>query len=65
MKIRRQIVATVLGGMLALATDAGLSAAESWSPITVKPLMAVSRPQAYRGLFPQHGQSMQADSDDR
>ncbi len=42
MKIRQQIVATVLGGMLCLATDAGLSAAESWSPQTVKPLMALS-----------------------
>jgi hypothetical protein len=42
MKLRQQIVATVLGGMLCLATDAGLSAAESWSPLTVKPLMALS-----------------------
>jgi hypothetical protein len=54
MKIRRQIVATVLGGMLGLATEAGLSAAESWSPITVKPLMAFSLhvgPQHIVGYF--------------
>ena len=42
MKIRQQIVATALGGMLCLAADAGLTAAESWSPMTVKPLMSVS-----------------------
>jgi len=42
MNIRQQIVATALGGMLCLATDAGLSAAQSWSPMTVKPLMSVS-----------------------
>src|SRR5208283_4752184 len=42
MKIRQQIVATAVGGMLCLATNACLSAAESWSPMTVKPLMSVS-----------------------
>jgi len=42
MKIRQQIVAMAFGGMLCLATNAGLSAAESWSPMTVKPLMSVS-----------------------
>src|SRR5208283_3570249 len=42
MKIRQQIVATAIGGMLCLAADAGLTAAESWSPLTVKPLMSVS-----------------------
>jgi hypothetical protein len=42
MKIRQQIVAMAFGGMLCLVTDAGLSAAESWSPMTVKPLMAIS-----------------------
>jgi hypothetical protein len=42
MKIRQQIAATACGGMLCLATETGLSAAKSWSLMTVNPLMAVS-----------------------
>jgi hypothetical protein len=42
MRIRQQIVATAFSGMLCLATGSGLSAAISWSPMTMKPLMAVS-----------------------
>jgi len=60
MKLRQQIVATMLGGMLCLATDAGLSAAESWSPLTVKPLMALS---LYAG--PKHIVGYFLSADDR
>jgi len=38
----QRIVATAFGGALCLATSTGLSAAESWSPVTMKPLMALS-----------------------
>jgi hypothetical protein len=42
MKTGQRIVATAFSGALCLATNTGLSAAESWSPVTMKPLMAVS-----------------------
>lgn len=42
MKTGQQIVAMVFSGALCLATNTGLSAAESWSPVTMKPLMAVN-----------------------
>jgi hypothetical protein len=42
MKTGRRIVVAVFGGALCLATSIGLSGAESWSPATMKPLMAKS-----------------------
>ncbi len=42
MKTGQWIVAAAFGGALCLATNTGLSAAESWSPVTMKPLMAAS-----------------------
>ena len=42
MKTGQRIVAMAFSGALCLATNTGLSAAESWSPVTMKPLMAIS-----------------------
>ncbi len=42
MKSGKPIVAAALGGALCLATSANLSADESWSVLTMKPLMAAS-----------------------
>jgi hypothetical protein len=42
MKSDSRIVATALAGALWLATSTGLSAAESWSALTMKPRGAVS-----------------------
>jgi hypothetical protein len=42
MQTGQRIVAMVFSGALCLATNTGLSAAESWSPVTMKPLMAVN-----------------------
>jgi hypothetical protein len=42
MKTGKRIVIAAFGGALCLATSTGLSAAESWSPTTMKPLMATS-----------------------
>jgi hypothetical protein len=41
-KTGKRIVIAAFGGALCLATSTGLSAAESWSPATMKPLMATS-----------------------
>ena len=40
MQTGQRIVAMVFSGALCLATNTSLSAAESWSPLTMKPLMA-------------------------
>jgi hypothetical protein len=42
MKTGQRIVAMAFGGTLCLATSAALSAAEFWSPVTMKPMMAAS-----------------------
>ena len=42
MQTGQRIVAMVFSVALCLATNTGLSAAESWSPVTMKPLMAVN-----------------------
>src|SRR5216684_3724350 len=42
MKTGKRIVISAFGGALCLAASTGLSAAESWSPTTMKPLMAKS-----------------------
>jgi hypothetical protein len=42
MKTGQRLVAMAFGGTLCLATNTGLSASESWSPATMKPMMAVS-----------------------
>jgi hypothetical protein len=42
MKTGKRIVIAAFGGALCLATSTGLSATESWSPATMKPLMATS-----------------------
>jgi hypothetical protein len=42
MKTGKRIIIAAFGGALCLATSTGLSAAESWSPTTMKPLMAKS-----------------------
>jgi hypothetical protein len=42
MKSGKTIVAAALGGALCLATSAELTADESWSVLTMKPLMAAS-----------------------
>jgi hypothetical protein len=42
MKSDSRIVATALAGALCLATSTALSAAESWSALTMKPRMAAS-----------------------
>jgi hypothetical protein len=42
MKSDSRIVATALAGALCVATSTGLSAAESWSALTMKPRMAAS-----------------------
>jgi hypothetical protein len=42
MKTGKRIVIAAFGGALCLAASAGLSAAESWSPTTMMPLMAKS-----------------------
>jgi len=42
MKPGKTIVAAALGGALCLAASAGLTADESWSVLTMKPLMAAS-----------------------
>ena len=42
MQTGQRIVAMVFSGALCLATNTGLSAAKSWSPVTMKPLMAVN-----------------------
>ena len=42
MKTGQRTVAIAFSGALSLATSAGLSAAKSWSPVTMKPLMAAS-----------------------
>jgi hypothetical protein len=42
MKSRKAILAAALGGALSLAVSAELTAAESWSVSTMKPLMAAS-----------------------
>ncbi len=42
MKPRKAILAAALGGALSFAASAELTAAESWSVLTMKPLMAAS-----------------------
>ncbi len=42
MKPRKTILAAALGGALSFAASAELTAAESWSVLTMKPLMAAS-----------------------
>ena len=42
MKSRNAILAAALGGALSFAASAELTAAESWSVLTMKPLMAAS-----------------------
>ncbi len=42
MKSGKPILAAALGGALSLAASAELTAAESWSVLTMKPLMAAS-----------------------
>ncbi len=42
METGQRIVAMVFRGGLCLATSTGLSAAEAWSPVTIRPLMAVN-----------------------
>jgi hypothetical protein len=42
MKSGKSILAAALGGALSLAASAGPAAAESWSVVTMKPLMAAS-----------------------
>ena len=42
MKSRKAILAAALGGALSFAASAEVTAAESWSVLTMKPLMAAS-----------------------
>ena len=42
MKTGNRVVAAAFGGALAVATSMGLSAADLWSPVMMKPLRAVS-----------------------
>jgi hypothetical protein len=42
MNTGKRIVAAAFGGALVVATSTGLSAADSWSPMMMKPLRAVS-----------------------
>ena len=68
MKPRKAILAAALGGALSFAASAELTAAESWSVLTMKPLMAASfdaASKSYRGLFRQRERPVQAHADGR